>query len=99
MNRKEMLLVQLAEEASELAQEVSKCLRFGCTEKMDGHEFNNIERVQNEFNDVYALMRILIGEGVVKAPIIRQNRISRKRIKVAKYLAYSKVCGTLIDEA
>lgn len=94
-SRKEMLLVQLMEEGAELAVETSKCFRFGPTEQLKGHEFNNIERVINEFNDIYAVLSMLREEGVVPGPFVNLEHQANKKKRVEQYLNYSRECGVL----
>lgn len=95
MTEKEMLLVQLAEEANELAQDVAKCLRFGCSERLEGHPRTNIERVIYEFNDILAIINMLKNIDVIGDDVIDLIHVDRKMKKVEKYLAYSEKCGTL----
>ena len=92
MNRQEHLLVIFSEECNEIAQEVSKALRFGVNEQRD-LPTSNLERIQKEFNQLMAMRDMLWDEGVC----IRDDKQVRfdKRVKVEKYLTYSKKCGTL----
>lgn len=97
MNRQEHLLVILAEEAAEIAQQVSKILRFGIDEQRD-FPTSNRERLQGEFNDLLAVVEVLKddhGIDLHRDP----DLIAKKKAKVVKYMVYAEVeCGTLDDE-
>ena len=92
MNRQEHLLVIFAEECNEVAQEVSKALRFGLHEQRD-IPTSNLDRIQKEFNQLMAMRDMLWSEGVC----IRGDAqvVSEKIANVERYLNYSKECGTL----
>lgn len=89
MNRTEHLLTILSEECSEVAQRVSKALRFTVKEIQPGQELTNWDRIQQEFNDLCAVARML-GFDYPKG-----NEGRLKVAKVEKFLAYSRDCGTL----
>lgn len=97
MNRAEHLLSILAEECAEVAQRVSKVLRFGPEETEPGKPQTNADRVMAEYHDLQAAIAMLQDEGVL--PVVRNGvvveRILAKRAKVEQYLAYSSECGTL----
>jgi hypothetical protein len=92
MNRIEHLLVIFAEECSEVAQKVSKALRFGVNEQRD-LPTSNLERIEKEFSQLLAMREMLETEGVVIN--IDFKVIRDKKAKVEEYLLYSKECGTL----
>jgi hypothetical protein len=92
MNRIEHLLVIFAEECIEVAQEVSKALRFGVNEQRD-LPTSNLQRIEKEFSQLLAMREMLETEGVfinIDFKVIRD-----KKAKVEEYLLYSKECGTL----
>lgn len=98
MKRKQMLLLQMAEECNEVAQRISKALRFGLDEKQPDHLTDNADRIVQEFNDLMAVVDMLQDEGVLKIPADTQSfQIQAKKIKIEKYLDYSKQCGILED--
>lgn len=90
-----MLLVQCAEEASEVAKEISKCLRFGASEVYAPIGLSNAMRVVNELNDLWAMVGILQDEGVLPPEILHSDKILAKRKAVEEHLRYSRECGTL----
>jgi len=93
MKRWELLLTQLQEEAGEVIQASSKCLRFGAKEIYPETGIKNRERLAQEIDDFLALVEMLISDSVFRTsnPIA----IARKRLKVEKLLIYSKECGQL----
>jgi len=95
VNRKEYLLVQAGEEAAELIQELSKCLRFGPYEIYEKDCRTNAVRVIDEFNDLLALLEMLVDEGILPCNLIRGSNIKMKKNKVKHYMEYAVKCGTL----
>lgn len=95
MNRQEHLLVILAEECAEVAQEISKALRFGVLEQRD-LPTTNADRIQKELNDLFAMVGMINDERDIPVQFYRDSSLMRqKREKVEKYLLYSEECGTL----
>ncbi len=94
MKKTEMLLTILGEECVETAQRVSKAIRFTLDEVQPEQKLTNAQRIVYEFNDILAMMEILEEEGIFKN-IIDREAINKKKIKVAKYLAYSAELGTI----
>lgn len=95
MTRQEMLLTILAEECAEVAQRVSKALRFGLNEKRNLFEQNNAELIVHELSDLETIWDMLFEEGVL--PNNCNYSQLEKRERVEKYLSYSEKCGTLIS--
>lgn len=92
MDRKQHLLVTLAEECNEVAQRVSKALRFGLEEIEPGQSLNNVERIEQEFADLTAVYEMLY----LSDP--DETDKETKKAKVEKYLQYSNLLGTLNEE-
>lgn len=95
MNKQEHLLTILGEECNEIAQRVTKALRFGITETEPGQDLNNAERIIYEFNDLIAVMEILCEKNILPFEIYHRAVIDIKKQNVEKYLDYSKQVGTL----
>jgi NTP pyrophosphatase (non-canonical NTP hydrolase) len=97
MTRQELLLVQLAEECSEVAVRVSKALRFGLTEVQPGQDQTNASRIVDELMDLHTIALMLSLEGALPnlSGLEKTRAIQAKTAKIEKYLAYSKECGTL----
>lgn len=93
MNRKEHLLTIFSEECSEIAQRVSKALRFGLQEVQKGQEATNAERIVYEFSDLLAVYEMLFNEGIL--PNVDDYDLTEKQEKVEKYLLLSEAEGTL----
>jgi NTP pyrophosphatase (non-canonical NTP hydrolase) len=87
MTEQELLLTCLAEECMEVAQRVTKALRFGLEEVQPGQPHNNAERITGELNDLFAVAMMLEGKGLPRFG--RVEALDAKKAKVRKYLDYS----------
>ena len=97
MTRREHLLVCLSEECAEVIKEVDKILRFGLKDKpfAEGgvdHEPNDI-RLENELNDVMAVVDMLKNEGV--DIWFSSEKAQAKKEKVEHYMKYAHSKGLL----
>lgn len=97
MTTKEHLLSCLAEECAEVAQRVSKALRFGLDDVEPGQDKNNQERLQHELVDLMAVIGIVASAGMINDDLSHMEQIDRKVAKVEKFLAYAREKGTVID--
>lgn len=100
MNRSEHLFTILAEEAVEVAHRVTKVLRFGLLEVQPGQTATNVERLHGELCDLAAVLEMLADEHpCIEALLADQEaaaaQIVAKRVKVEKFLAFSRELGTL----
>lgn len=96
MNRSEHLLVCLAEECAKVAQRVSKALRFGLDETQPGQLFSNAQRIDQELDDLIAVVVILQGEGILpSSPYPTPDVIAAKRAKIEQFMAISREQGVL----
>ena len=97
MDRTEHLLVCLAEECAELAQAVSKALRFGLDDGHPERGTTNADDIARELHDLFGVIELLDESGAL--PQVRamdsDAAINEKKLKVEKYLEYSKSRGTL----
>ncbi len=96
MTRTEYLLTCLAEEAAEVTQEASKCLRFGATEVYAPIGFSNAERLRREINDLCAIIYLLQSEGIFdpeKSLLNDTNWIRQKIEKTEAMIIYSRDLG------
>lgn len=96
MTRLEHLLTILTEECNETGQRVSKAIRFGMQEVQEGQLLTNAERVIYEFNDIVAVMELLLNDGDIKLLFDREAIVAKKQ-KIVKYMEYAKKCGTITD--
>lgn len=94
MNRKEHLLSCLAEECNEVAQRVSKALRFGLQEIEPGQHQTNAQRIMQEFGDVLAVIELLEEEGALERTT-DTHAIDRKKARVLAFMEYAQSCGSL----
>lgn len=65
MDRTDLLLTSLAEESVEVAQRVTKALRFGLDDIQPGQQKTNRERIMEEVHDLRGVLRKLGEEGVL----------------------------------
>jgi hypothetical protein len=95
MNRDEHLLTTLAEECAEVAQRVSKGLRFGMSEVQPGQSLTNAQRITAELKDVWAMAIICAQAGLIPYPQPSIAEIERKRERVERYMAIGRESGAL----
>lgn len=98
MNRKELLLVCLAEECAELAKVASKSLRFGLDSDNLGKKLKkNSELLQEEFSDIVGIMRLLMDEKYIEQTTAEdmEEQVAAKGEKFEKMNKYSESLGLL----
>lgn len=99
MNRTEHLLTCLAEECAEVAQRVSKALRFGLDERQADQPDDNAERIRMEMYDLLAVYLIAEREHILPPlhldPGIVATFTARKQAKIEKFMAISREQGVL----
>ncbi len=98
MNQSEHLLSCLAEECAEVAQRVSKALRFGLTEVQPGQPLTNAERIAQELNDLVAVAELLEEAGLVPRTGT-MPAIEQKKSKVRLFMEYAEQVGALTYNA
>lgn len=96
MTTQEHLLTVVAEECAEVAQAITKALRFGLD---DAHPKNgnlgNRELIAREVEDLLGALKMLELRGIIRPPT--HLGIMNKRARVHEFLEYSKRVGTLTD--
>lgn len=97
MNRSEHLLSCLAEECAEVAQRVSKALRFGLAEIQPGQPLTNAQRIEQELTDLIAVAAKLNDENILDMNGIDPSAIDEKWLKVEKFMVYAVEQGALVD--
>ena len=91
LNTKEHLLVCFAEECAEVAQVVSKTLRFGIDNERSGK--TNLQKLNAEIADVFALIEMIAEAGI---PLqISRDDIEAKKLKLTHYMEYSRSVSLL----
>lgn len=86
------LMVKLAEEASEIAQEAMKVSQFGLESNKQGEQATNRDRLNNELNDLMTIVYLLNRDhnlGFKEDPSKQKAKI----LKMAKYKLVSKDLG------
>lgn len=72
----------LQEECAEVVQAVSKCRRFGLDNVKPGKERTNLECLEEEIGDLFAMVDILVEQGVLsKACIAAANQAKKEKLK------------------
>lgn len=97
MNRKEHLLVCLAEECDEVGQRVAKALRFGVNEVQPGQALTNAHRITDELKDLWSVALALAMEGVIPYPQPSIAEVEAKRAKIDRFMAISREQGVLAE--
>lgn len=101
MNKRQFLLLKLAEECTEVAQRASKQIQFGAYEVQDttSHtsQYTNAERTKQELIDLMCVWKMLVQAGEI--PEFTEWELDEaydnKKIKLQKYLDYSFTLGTM----
>lgn len=87
----------LAEECGEVIQVLGKIGRFGLYDTGPKKEENNLVELSKEIHDIIAVYEMFCAEQGEVAYIDRDMIISKK-VRVKKYIKYSKKQGILSDE-
>ena len=87
------LLMRLAEEASEVAQAVSKCVLYSPEHTAPEYTHSNIENLEMELNDLLGTVRLLKYSGLNLK--LSKEAQYQKAVKITQYAAISSVIGTL----
>lgn len=95
MNRAEHMLACLAEEGAEVAQRVTKALRFGLREVQPGQPLTNDDRICDELRDLIAVAHILHSEGVIGWFMPEIGDVNAKLSKIERFMAISREQGVL----
>lgn len=95
MNTQEHLFTIVMEECCEVAQRVSKAKRFGIEEIQPEQTLTNAQRVMQEFADLVGAIEMLQERGLL--PLVDPHAVEAKKMKVAKFLEYSRQQGTLTE--
>jgi NTP pyrophosphatase (non-canonical NTP hydrolase) len=93
MTLQEYLLVQLGEEASEVAHACGKAARFGLRDDYKGK--NDQQRVVEELNDLFALVELLQTHNILPLATYDKQQVVVKKEKVRKWMEHAKSLGTL----
>ncbi len=102
MDRIEHIATTAMEECNEVAQRISKALRFGPKEIQPGQPLDNGERIVGEFHDLYAMLDWLQQEGFITDRVnIKPDHVTMrlKREKVERFMKISREQGVLSGSA
>ena len=102
MNIVQYLFFFFSEELAEVSQEIGKCQRFTPHHKPDCYDTTNVERVQLEMADVYAISQLLNEQGVFTGIFVPDNlsgamlaRLVDKKARTVKLMEISRELGVL----
>lgn len=95
MNRSEHLLSCLAEECAEVAQRVSKALRFGLAEIQPGQPLTNGQRINEELRDLFSVVIKLDAEGILPNELPSPAEARAKTEKIERFMVYAGEQGAL----
>jgi hypothetical protein len=97
MNTIQHLMTVLGEEGAEIAQDASKCNRFGCNDRnfLNPTGPTNTERLVNELNDLIGVVEMLIAHGVLPEDWMSRQKIEAKKEKVFNCMEYARKVGAL----
>jgi NTP pyrophosphatase (non-canonical NTP hydrolase) len=88
---REVLLI-LQEECAEVTQAVSKCFRFGPDQMKPGKERTNINMLEEEIGDLFAMVELLtdLNVGVTPEGIAEAKKNKFEKLKVWSALTINK---------
>lgn len=84
---KEILLI-LQEECAEVTQSISKCMRFGPDQCKPGKDLTNIQHLEQEIGDLFAMVELLVDKNV---GINQQGIFESKMRKFQKLKTWSNI--------
>ena len=96
MNKIQYLLGKVAEECAEVAQRALKAQQFGLDECQSESHMNNWDRLEQELNDLDAVIKML-EEAHHKSFFIDYQEGLIKKDKVRHYYKYSQSIG-MVDK-
>lgn len=94
MTEEQHLLVKVMEECDEVSQRAAKGICFTLEEIQEGQSQTNTERLIHEFNDLVAVMEMLVENKSIP-DFYDRDLINAKKAKVKKWMKYSKKIGQL----
>lgn len=86
------VLTILQEECAEVIVDVSKCMRFGPDQIMEGQELTNLQRLEKEIGDVQAMIEILedLKVGVTRVGIFEAKMKKYEKLKQWSNIKFNK---------
>ena len=100
MNKTEYLLTCLIEEAAEVQQAATKCLRFGMADQWPAENSPlNKEKLIYELLDLITVIEMIDLKEDIYRPFsdISRQHIRIKKQKIITFMAYSQQRGTLTE--
>lgn len=94
LGKVDYLLSCLSEECGEVVQAVGKSQRFGLYDTPRPHELGNFQQLEKEIHDIIAVYEELCEE-LGEDPDLNQTLISNKKVKLTKWMGYSRIVKRL----
>lgn len=85
MNNEQYLLVKLAEEASEIAQIALKSVQYGLSERKEGQDLTNAQRLNSELSDLFIILTFMQASDCFALEREPDEITLAKKAKVEKY--------------
>lgn len=100
MNTTEHLLTCAGEEATEIAQDVCKSLRFGLDDRnvLNPAGPTNRERLINELNDLEAVVEMLVAFNILPVDWRSEKKKAIKSMTLSFLVNYARKVGALQKE-
>lgn len=97
MNKEQYLLLLLMEEAAEVSQAASKCIRF--TSAHNHQDMSNIDKLSSEIVDFITVLEMLLENDILSHTwmLTISSRISSKKTRIKAFMEVSKELGALND--
>lgn len=85
MNKRDYLLVCLAEECSEVIKTITKIMRFGENISYPKGAISNREKLQDELNDIFGVVALLQDNKIINEKTLQGKKVQEKKNKVIKH--------------
>lgn len=93
MTRKQLILIKIAEECTELAKDALKAAQFGMDDCKPGEPITNRERMIGESHDLFGVLTMLEDEDGYSYTTPSEADIEAKMAKVERFICYSQDRG------
>lgn len=100
MDRRQYLLLKLAEECNEVAHIAIKQMQFGKENKQPGQDKTNAQLLLEELIDLETIAELLHGINELDNPTLGEceEMAAKKKLKIEKYYKYSQDLGFVDKE-
>lgn len=97
MDYKELLLVIMQKEAIGVANQISRCLKFGPNEVQPGKILPNCERVQEKLISLEVVYKMAMDQAIFPEILTGHLAMAKKQKEkdIDRMIAYSEECGVI----